>query len=137
MTRLPPFTIPFTFSLALLAPAFARAETQELTFEHDVRHILKAPISQYISSAILTQIRIERDGYPINRSAVKECVDVLLLLRVEDGAGSSVYKRDLEPAILKESEAFYKGEGERLLESCDAPEYLQRVSISNIFLRKC
>lgn len=55
---------------------------------------------------------------------------MLLLLRVEDGAGTSVYKRDLEPAILKESEAFYKGEGERLLESCDAPEYLQRVSIS-------
>ena len=94
-----------------------------------VKHILKAPISQHISSAILTQIKIERDGYPINRSAVKECVDVLLLLHVEDGAGPSVYKRDLEPAILKESDAFYKGEAERLLESCDAPEYLQRVGI--------
>lgn len=102
-----------------------------------VKHILKAPISQHISSAILTQIQIERDGYPINRSAVKECVDVLLLLRAEDGAGPSVYKRDLEPAILKESEVFYKGEGERLLESCDAAEYLRRVGISTfpIFLR--
>jgi cullin 3 len=63
----------------------------------------------------------------INRSAVKECVDVLLLLRV-DGDGPSVYKHDLEPAILRDSEAFYKGEGDRLLESYDAPEYLRRVS---------
>lgn len=63
----------------------------------------------------------------INRSAVKECVDVLLQLRV-DGEGSSVYKRDLEPAILRESESFYKGEADRLLESCDAPEYFRRVS---------
>lgn len=63
----------------------------------------------------------------INRSAVKECVDVLMQLRV-DGDGSSVYKCYLEPAILRESESFYKGEGDRLLESCDAPEYLLRVS---------
>jgi cullin 3 len=52
---------------------------------------------------------------------------VLLLLRV-DGDGPSVYKRDLEPAILRDSEAFYKGEGNKLLETCDAPEYLRRVS---------
>jgi cullin 3 len=64
----------------------------------------------------------------INRSAVKECVDVLLQLRVE-GDGSSVYKHALEPVILRESESFYNGEADRLLESCDAPEYLRRVSI--------
>ena len=45
------------------------------------RYILKAPISQHISSAVPTQIQIKRDGYLINR---------------------------LEPAILKGSGVFYK-----------------------------
>jgi len=92
------------------------------------KHIIRPPIDQHIYSAILSQIQIEREGYVINRSAVKECVDVLLVLRV-DGDGPSVYKRHLELAILRDSEAFYKGEGDRLVESCDAPEYLRRVSL--------
>jgi cullin 3 len=91
------------------------------------KHIIRPPIDQHVYAAILSQIQIEREGYVINRSAVKECVDVLLVLRV-DGDGPSVYKRHLEPAILRDSEAFYKGEGDRLVESCDAPEYLRRVS---------
>jgi cullin 3 len=92
------------------------------------KHIIRPPIDQHVYSAILSQIQIERDGYVINRSAVKECVDVLLLLRV-DGDGVSVYKHDVEPAILRDSEAFYMVEGERLLETCDAVEYLRRVSL--------
>ena len=47
-----------------------------------------------------------------------------------DAAGLTVYKRDLEPVVLDESTAYYKAEGERLLETCDAPEYLRRVSSS-------
>jgi cullin 3 len=92
------------------------------------KHIIQPPIDEHIYSAILGQIRMERDGYPINRSAVKECVDVLLVLRV-NGDGPSVYGRDLEPAILCDSELFYKREADSLLESCGAPEYLRRVSI--------
>ena len=42
MTRLPSIALPFTLAMALCAPALLRAETHELTFEHDVRHILKA-----------------------------------------------------------------------------------------------
>jgi cullin 3 len=98
------------------------------------KHIIRPSIDQHVYAAILSQIQIEREGYVINRSAVKECVDVLLVLRV-DGDGPSVYKRHLEPAILRDSEAFYKGEGERLVESCDAPEYLRRVSYSLLIWR--
>ena len=50
-----------------------------------------------------------------------------------DHNGPSVYKRDLEPVVLRESEVFYKAEGERLLDSCDAPEYLQRVCFFPFF----
>lgn len=93
-----------------------------------IEHILRSPIEEHIISAILTQIQVERDGYVINRSAVKGCVDVLLQL-TDERADVSVYKRDLEPTILKESEAFYQKEGEYLLETYDASEYLRRVSV--------
>jgi len=91
-----------------------------------IKHIIRPPIEDHMISAILTQIQTERDGYVINRSAVKGCVDVLLQL-LDDRDGISVYKRDLEPAVLRESEVFYKREGLHLLETCDAPEYLRRV----------
>ncbi|CCM00091.1 uncharacterized protein FIBRA_02118 [Fibroporia radiculosa] len=91
-----------------------------------VKHILRPPIQDHMTSAILTQIHTERDGYVINRSAVKGCVDVLLQLFDEDD-NISVYKRDLEPAVLKESEIFYKKEGVSLIETCDASDYLRRT----------
>ena len=63
----------------------------------------------------------------INRSTVKGCVDVFLGLIADADTQETVYKRDLEPPFLKESEAFYRAEGERLAETCDSPEYLRRV----------
>lgn len=41
----------------------------------------------------------------------------------------TIYKKEFEPVFLRESEAFYQAEGERLIASCDAPEYLRRVSV--------
>ncbi|THH18864.1 hypothetical protein EUX98_g8886 [Antrodiella citrinella] len=90
-----------------------------------LKHIILPPIDGHITSAILNQIQTERDGFVINRSAVKGCVDVLLQL--SEPEGPSVYKQELEPALLKESEAFYRDEGEKLLETCSASEYLRRV----------
>ena len=88
------------------------------------KHIIKAPIKDHLLTAILNQVGHERNGYGINRSAVKGCVEVLLLLKSED---VSVYKRDLEPRLLQESEVFYEKEGQDLVNSCDAPEFLRRV----------
>ncbi|TDL25857.1 Cullin-domain-containing protein [Rickenella mellea] len=93
---------------------------------HD--HMITTAIRSHINEAILGQIQVEREGYAINRSAVKSCVDVLLQLNDgTDGQPISVYKNDLEPEVLKESDAFYQLEAQNLLESCDAPEYLRRV----------
>ncbi|KAH7884715.1 Cullin [Phlebopus sp. FC_14] len=91
-----------------------------------LKHIIRPPIQDHIVSAVLSLIQIERDGYVISRSAVKECVDVLLQLCV-DRDGKTVYKRDVEPAILKASEVFYVAEAQRLVTACDAPEYLRRA----------
>ncbi|OJT11444.1 Cullin-3 [Trametes pubescens] len=93
-----------------------------------IKHIIRPPIEDHVISAILTLIQIERNGYTINRSSVKGCVDVFLQLTdLGSRDAISLYRRDVEPAVLKESETFYKNEGERLLESCDAPEYLRRA----------
>ncbi|KAG6331221.1 hypothetical protein ID866_7870, partial [Astraeus odoratus] len=91
-----------------------------------VKHIVRPPIQDHLVSAILCLIQIERDGYVISRSAVKECVDVLLQLCSSQDS-ETVYKRDVEPAVLQSSETFYKAEAERLRASCDAPEFLRRV----------
>lgn len=88
------------------------------------KHIIKSPIKDHIVTAILNQVRHERNGYGINRSAVKGCVEVFLRLNFDD---ATVYKHDLEPRLLQESEAFYKKEGQELVNSCDAPEFLRRV----------
>jgi cullin 3 len=91
-----------------------------------LKNIIRPPIKDHVASVVLNLLRIERDGYVIDRSAVTGCVDVLLQL--SDGAEHvSVYKRDLEPSILRETTAFYDAEGVRLLQTCDASEYLRRV----------
>lgn len=91
-----------------------------------LKHIIRPPINDHIISAILGLLRIERDGYVINRSAATGCVDVLLQLSRNNDT-VTVYKEDLEPVILKTTEEYYRAEGERLLETCDAPECLRRV----------
>ena len=97
-----------------------------------LKHIIRPPIQDHLVTAILKQIQFERDGYSINRSPVKGCVEILLTLEVDD-SGMTVYTRDLEPAFLRESEAFYKAEGAKLLEYCDAPEFLRKVGCEQPF----
>jgi cullin 3 len=109
-------------------------EIWDAGLNHFLEHIILSglfPIKNHLVSTILKQIQLERDGYVINRSAMKSCVDVLLELAV-DKHGTTVYATYLEPDLLKESEVFYKAEGERLMDSCNAAEYLERVS--SIFL---
>lgn len=105
-------------------------DTWEKGLELFLLHILQPPIRDHLVSAILKQVHIEREGFVINRSAVKGCVDVFVSLETGEGPGQTVYKCYLEPSFLKESEAFYRGEGMHLLTSCDAPQFLRRVSVS-------
>ncbi|KAF5377370.1 hypothetical protein D9757_008038 [Collybiopsis confluens] len=101
-------------------------ETWDVGLHLFLKHILCPPIKDRIITAILNQIQYEREGYTINRSAVKGCVDVLLSLNAEDGS-QTVYKQDLEPMLLNESEVFYKCHGTTLLETCNTAEYLIKV----------
>lgn len=96
-----------------------------------LKHIVKSPIKEHVISAILNQVQRERDHSSINRSAVKGCVDIFVRLE-PDNSGIPVYKRDLEPALLAETEKFYKREGELLVNSCDAPEFLRLVRLVSL-----
>lgn len=118
-----------------------------LFLTHVVRSALH-PIGPILLSSLLTQIRLDRDGETINRSIVKSCTDMLgdlsnasrdTIVRIGDqkggqpagsspsDAGESVYKTDFEGQFLVESAEYYRREGERLLASCDAPEYLRKA----------
>lgn len=103
-------------------------ETWEAGLGLFLKHIIRPPIKDHIVTAILNQVEFERDGYVINRSAVRGCVDIFRGLDIDFG-GPSVYEHDLEPAILRDSRTFYEKEGERLVETCDASEFLRRVSL--------
>ncbi|KAG9083483.1 Cullin-3, partial [Ceratobasidium sp. UAMH 11750] len=75
---------------------------------------------------------MERDGTTINRSAMKQCIDVLLTLRdttVKVTAESTVYKMYLESEILAESEAYYKNRGKEMVEAHDLAEYIRSVEV--------
>ncbi|KIL67568.1 hypothetical protein M378DRAFT_22743 [Amanita muscaria Koide BX008] len=89
-------------------------------------HIMLDSIRTHVINAILNQIRFEREGYVVNRSAIKGSVEVFTGLDSEDGK-STLYELYLEPAIITESESYYKAEGEKLLQLSDASAFLQRV----------
>ncbi|KAK2463401.1 hypothetical protein APHAL10511_004487 [Amanita phalloides] len=89
-------------------------------------HIMKVSIREQLICAILNQIHFEREGYVINRSSVKGSVDIFTSLYTED-EHTSLYEQYLEPAILSESTAYYKAEGDKLLQLCDASAFLKRV----------
>ena len=109
-------------------------EVVELGRDLFVKHIIRPPIKEHVINAILSLLHIERDGYVINRSAVLSCVDMLSKLS-DSSDGTTLYKQYLEPEILSQTEAYYKAEAGRLLETYDTPEYLHRVNVlSHLFL---
>jgi len=90
--------------------------------------MIEPPIEGHLVEAILDEVRVERDGFAINQSAVRGCVEVLCLLKDDQRAQSpSVYFEKLEPPLLDESRKFYTAEGKQKLESSSAPEYLTHV----------
>ncbi|KAI5778569.1 Cullin [Geopyxis carbonaria] len=95
-------------------------------------HILRNPeysIGKALNTVILDQIQMVRDGDIINHGPVRSCVYMLeSLYETEDEIESEkVYLTSFEGEFLKASEEFYRQEGARLLQECDASTYLQRT----------
>ncbi|EJD48922.1 Cullin-domain-containing protein [Auricularia subglabra TFB-10046 SS5] len=94
-------------------------------FLERIVHASQYPIQRHLVATLLNQIRIEREGYAINQSTVKGCLQIFLTLN--DESQRQVYKTDFEPVFLQESASFYEAEGDTLTQSLSVPEYLQRV----------
>lgn len=95
-------------------------------FLDNVLHSKTSHVQEQIINAILGQIQVERDGYSINQTAVKECVEIYLQLD-DKVTKKPIYLYDIEPIFLAETRKFYALEAQKLLETCNASEYLRRV----------
>ena len=96
-----------------------------------LQHIIRSsthPIHTHLIATLLSQVQLERDGDPITRSTVRECVDILLRLNVtEKEGGKNVYLTDFEPEFLGRSTEFYQLEAVEMLDGGDASLYLRNV----------
>ncbi len=109
------------------------AELGLILFLHEIVHSTKFDIQDNLLNTLLIQIQLERSGEIINRSAMRDAIDIMSRLSAKvDGRRETktVYAMDFESKFLRRSEEFYKNESEGLLESCDAATYLRRVSRS-------
>lgn len=99
----------------------------ELFWSHIVRSNLY-PIHTHLMGTLLSQVQLERDGQSIQRSTVRDCVDILLRLDNPMTPGHTVYVTDFEPEFLRRSSEFYRLESIAQLDTGDAPSYLRNVS---------
>lgn len=87
----------------------------------------KYAIQSQLISAMLTQIHLERMGEVIDRTAINSAV--IMLSELHDvPTKESVYVVDFESRYLEKSTSFYQIESQKLASSCDAPEFMRRVS---------
>lgn len=98
----------------------------ELFWSHIVRSNLY-PIHTHLMGTLLSQVQLERDGQSIQRSTVRDCVDILLRLDNPMTPGHTVYVTDFEPEFLRRSSEFYRLESIAQLDTGDAPSYLRNV----------
>ncbi len=86
------------------------------------------PISRTIANTLLQQIRAERDGDIIDRSSIKACISMLEALPDTRRIGDTVYQCDVEDRLLLATQDYYYVEGDQMITSCTASEYLLHTS---------
>ena len=101
-------------------------------------YILLAPVEGYpdlniaglLSSVILGQIDMERNGDIVNRNLMRSCTHILEGLYETDVEDESLklYLTRFEPAFLSASRAFYKKEGQKLLNTVDAGSFCRHAT---------
>ncbi|ESN98221.1 hypothetical protein HELRODRAFT_101759 [Helobdella robusta] len=86
-----------------------------------IRH---PPIHQHLRETFLSMMVKERNGEVVDRGAVKNGCQMLMVLGIDSRA---VYEEDFERPFLVQSAEFYKLESEKLLSENSASVYLKRV----------
>ncbi|TXT15801.1 hypothetical protein VHUM_00304 [Vanrija humicola] len=88
----------------------------------------KYPIHTHLIGTLLSLVQLERDGEAIQRSSIRDSIDVLLRLENSEAmGGGTVYATSFEPEFLRRSKDFYGQEAITMLERGDAPAYLRNV----------
>ncbi|GJP50323.1 hypothetical protein CLOM_g9454 [Closterium sp. NIES-68] len=83
-------------------------------------HVVRAPaIRPRLLSTLLSLVQQERSGEVINRALMRSISSMFADL------GPTVYAEDLERPFLEASAAFYRGEAQRYLGTCDCADYLK------------
>jgi len=81
-------------------------------------------IGKNLRDTLLDMIMRERRGEVIDRMAVKNACQMLMLLGIES---RNVYDEDFESHFLKQSAEFYRMESQRFLEENSASVYIRKV----------
>ena len=81
-------------------------------------------IGDHLRKTLLDMIMRERRGEVINRLAVRNACQMLMLLGIEQ---RRVYEEDFESHFLKQSADFYNIESQRFLEENSASVYIRKV----------
>ena len=84
---------------------------------------------QVLTSIMLAQIQMERDGDVIDKANIKKCVEMLEMLYIDksDRDDQRLYIATFEPAYLHQTKEFFIQEAERLMGACDAGTYCREV----------
>ena len=81
-------------------------------------------IGKNLRDTLLDMIMRERRGEVIDRMAVKNACQMLMLLGIES---RNVYDEDFESHFLRQSAEFYRMESQRFLEENSASVYIRKV----------
>ena len=81
-------------------------------------------IGKNLRDILLDMIMRERRGEVIDRMAVKNACQMLMLLGIES---RNVYDEDFESHFLRQSAEFYRMESQRFLEENSASVYIRKV----------
>ena len=88
------------------------------------KDIVYEELKKDVTNAVLFQINEERDKIPIDRSLLKNVVD----LYVQMGVGSiEVYEEDLEAPFLTSTKEYYARKADEWMAVDDSPSYLMKV----------
>lgn len=86
-------------------------------------------ILSVLTSVMLAQIQMERDGDIINKANIRKCVEMLNNLYIDrsEKEEQQLYSTAFEPLFLSQTQDFFTQEAERLLGSLDAGAYCTEV----------
>ncbi|KAL2001767.1 hypothetical protein VTN02DRAFT_1291 [Thermoascus thermophilus] len=90
-----------------------------------VRPDSETTVFDVLESTVLFMIQLERAGHIIERPLIRHCMYMLegLYETVTEEESAKLYLTVFEPAFLEISRAFYRAEGQRLLETTDAATF--------------